>query len=59
LFQILEWNEDWNEWNKKNHIKCTYDNTEVSEKEILEQWLNDGLQIKIIHPFCSKPWRDS
>nr|AND47535.1 hypothetical protein RF1 [Sphagnum lenense] len=59
LFQIPEWNEDWNEWNKEIHIKCTYDGTEVSEKELPEQWLRDGLQIKIIYPFCLKPWRDS
>jgi hypothetical protein len=44
---------------KKIHIKCTYDGTEVSEKEIPEQWLLDGLQIKIIYPFCLKPWCDS
>nr|AND48356.1 hypothetical protein RF1 [Eosphagnum rigescens] len=59
LFQIPEWNEDWNEWNKEIHIKCTYDGTEVSEKELPEQWLRDGLQIKIIYPFFLKPWRDS
>ncbi|CAM6006757.1 unnamed protein product (chloroplast) [Sphagnum balticum] len=59
LFQIPEWNEDWNEWNKEIHIKCTYDGTEVSEKELPEQWLRDGLQIKIIYPFCLKPWHDS
>ncbi len=43
----------------KIHIKSTYDGTEVSKKEILEQWLRNGLQIKIIYPFCVKPWRDS
>jgi hypothetical protein len=52
LFQIPE-------WNKEIHIKCTYDGTEVSEKELPEQWLRDGLQIKIIYPFYLKPWRDS
>jgi hypothetical protein len=59
LFQIPEWNEDWNEWNKEIHIECTYDGTKVSEKELLEQWLRDGLQIKIIHHFGLKHWHDS
>lgn len=56
LFQNPEWNEDWSEWNKEIHIRCTYDGTEVSEKELPEQWLRDGLQIKIIYPFRLKPW---
>nr|YP_009943707.1 Ycf1 [Scapania ampliata]QOD95446.1 Ycf1 [Scapania ampliata] len=56
LFQSPEWNEDWSEWNKEIHIRCTYDGTEVSEKELPEQWLRDGLQIKIIYPFRLKPW---
>nr|YP_009682237.1 hypothetical protein [Fissidens nobilis]QDQ38639.1 hypothetical protein [Fissidens nobilis] len=56
LFQIPEWSEDWNDWNKEIYIKCTYDGTEVSEKELPEQWLRDGLQIKIIYPFNLKPW---
>lgn len=58
LFQTPEWNEDWNDWNKEIYIKCTYDGTEVSEKELPEQWLRDGLQIKIIYPFSLKPWHD-
>ncbi|KAG6540752.1 hypothetical protein Mapa_017890 [Marchantia paleacea] len=53
-----EWNQDWYEWNKEIHIRCTYDGTEVSEKELPEQWLRDGLQIKIIYPFYLKPWRN-
>jgi hypothetical protein len=56
LFQTPEWNEDWSEWSKEIHIRCTYDGTEVSEKELPEQWLRDGLQIKIIYPFHLKPW---
>nr|QWW92918.1 hypothetical protein [Herbertus javanicus] len=59
LFQNPEWNEDWSEWNKEFHIRCTYDGTEVSEKELPEQWLRDGLQIKIIYPFYLKPWYKS
>nr|QYB18385.1 Ycf1 [Riccia fluitans] len=59
LFQNPEWNQDWYEWNKEIHIKCTYDGTEVSEKELPEQWLRDGLQIKIIYPFYLKPWHNT
>src|SRR5579875_1366358 len=58
LFQTPEWNEDWNDWSKEIYIKCTYDGTEVSEKELPEQWLRDGLQIKIIYPFSLKPWHN-
>nr|YP_009867564.1 hypothetical protein RF1 [Cratoneuron filicinum]QKG04686.1 hypothetical protein RF1 [Cratoneuron filicinum] len=58
LFQTPEWSEDWDEWKKEIYIKCTYDGTEVSEKELPEQWLRDGLQIKIIYPFSLKPWHN-
>nr|YP_010705013.1 Ycf1 [Porella grandiloba]WCQ78549.1 Ycf1 [Porella grandiloba] len=58
LFQNPEWNEDWSEWNKEIHIRCTYDGTEVSKEELPEQWLRDGLQIKIIYPFRLKPWHN-
>nr|WKR35203.1 hypothetical protein RF1 [Pleurozia subinflata] len=58
LFQNPEWSEDWAEWNEEIHIRCTYDGTEVSEKELPEQWLRDGLQIKIIYPFRLRPWHN-
>lgn len=58
LFQTPEWSEDWNDWNKEMYIKCTYDGIEVSEKALPEQWLRDGLQIKIIYPFILKPWHN-
>jgi hypothetical protein len=47
LFQIPEWNEDWNEWNKEIHIKCTYDGTEVWRRN----YRNNGLGMV----FKSKP----
>nr|WIA68220.1 hypothetical chloroplast RF19 [Pellia epiphylla] len=58
FFQNAEWDADWFEWNEEIHVKCTYDGTEVSERELPEQWLRDGLQIKIVYPFCLRPWRD-
>nr|QKV47671.1 hypothetical protein RF1 [Agrostophyllum callosum] len=57
LSQDPEWDEDFQEWNKEIHIKCTYNGVEFSETEFPEGFLINGIQIKIIHPFCLKPWR--
>nr|YP_010372006.1 hypothetical protein RF1 [Stichorkis gibbosa]UOX27186.1 hypothetical protein RF1 [Stichorkis gibbosa] len=59
LFQIPEWNEDFKEWNRETHIKCTYNGTQLSETEFPQDWLINGIQIKILYPFCLKPWRKS
>nr|YP_010517577.1 hypothetical protein RF1 [Calanthe nipponica]UXN48422.1 hypothetical protein RF1 [Calanthe nipponica] len=59
LFQVPEWNEDFKEWNREMHIKCTYNGVQLSEKEFPQDWLIDGIQIKILYPFCLKPWRKS
>nr|QBC72186.1 hypothetical protein RF1 [Limeum africanum] len=59
LFQLPEWSEDLNEWNKEMHIKCTYNGVPLSEKEFPKNWLKDGIQIKILFPFCLKPWHKS
>nr|QHN59447.1 hypothetical chloroplast RF1 [Gastrochilus bigibbus] len=59
LFQIPEWNEDFKEWNREIHIKCTYNGVQLSETEFPQAWLIDGIQIKILYPFCLKPWRKS
>uniref|UniRef100_A0A385KP43 Protein TIC 214 n=1 Tax=Hymenophyllum holochilum TaxID=2137820 RepID=A0A385KP43_9MONI len=56
LFQVPEWNEDWNQWHKESHINCTYDGEEFSDTELPGRWLKEGLQIKIVHPFELKPW---
>nr|YP_010980111.1 hypothetical chloroplast RF1 [Cephalantheropsis halconensis]WOC84462.1 hypothetical chloroplast RF1 [Cephalantheropsis halconensis] len=57
LLQVPEWDEDFKEWNREMHIKCTYNGVQLSEKEFPQDWLIDGIQIKIIYPFCLKPWR--
>nr|YP_010974733.1 Ycf1 protein [Korthalsella rubra]WNR57310.1 Ycf1 protein [Korthalsella rubra] len=57
LFQSPEWSEDFKEWNREMHIKCTYNGVQLSEKEFPKNWLTDGIQIKILFPFCLKPWR--
>nr|YP_010262252.1 hypothetical protein RF1 [Tainia acuminata]UIX21912.1 hypothetical protein RF1 [Tainia acuminata] len=59
LFRVPEWYEDFKEWNREMHIKCTYNGVQLSEKEFPQDWLIDGIQIKILYPFCLKPWRKS
>nr|YP_009248408.1 hypothetical chloroplast RF19 [Hanguana malayana]AMW66460.1 hypothetical chloroplast RF19 [Hanguana malayana] len=59
LFQFPEWYKDFKEWNREIHIKCTYNGVQLSETEFPQNWLTDGIQIKIIFPFCLKPWRRS
>nr|AEX94014.1 hypothetical chloroplast RF19 [Kniphofia linearifolia] len=59
LLQFPEWYEDWKEWNREMHVKCTYNGVQLSETEFPQDWLIDGIQIKILFPFCLKPWRRS
>nr|YP_010236268.1 Ycf1 [Belemia cordata]QTD83042.1 Ycf1 [Belemia cordata] len=59
LFQNPEWAEDFKEWNREIHIKCTYNGVQLSERSFPKNWLIEGIQIKIISPFCLKPWRRS
>ncbi|CAI9119178.1 Ycf1 protein (plastid) [Oldenlandia corymbosa var. corymbosa] len=59
LFQFPEWSEDIQAWNREMHIKCTYNGVQLSETEFPKNWLTDGIQIKILFPFCLKPWRRS
>nr|YP_010756720.1 hypothetical chloroplast RF1 [Melochia pyramidata]UNV38438.1 hypothetical chloroplast RF1 [Melochia pyramidata] len=56
LFQFPEWSEDLKDWNREMHIKCTYNGVQLSETEFPKNWLTDGIQIKILFPFCLKPW---
>nr|BDR61698.1 hypothetical protein RF1 [Erycibe henryi]BDR61712.1 hypothetical protein RF1 [Erycibe henryi] len=59
LLQFPEWYEDFQEWNKEMHIKCTYTGIPVSGTEFPENWLTEGIQIKIVFPFRLKPWHRS
>nr|AEX94001.1 hypothetical chloroplast RF19 [Gilliesia graminea] len=59
LLQFPEWYEDLREWNREMHVKCTYNGVQLSETEFPQNWLTDGIQIKILFPFCLKPWRRS
>nr|YP_010158566.1 hypothetical protein RF1 [Xylia xylocarpa]QRG30673.1 hypothetical protein RF1 [Xylia xylocarpa] len=56
LFQSPEWSEDLKDWNREIHIKCTYNGVPLSETEFPNDWLNEGIQIKILFPFRLKPW---
>nr|YP_009757829.1 Ycf1 [Lankesterella ceracifolia]QIM61173.1 Ycf1 [Lankesterella ceracifolia] len=57
LLKSPEWHEDFKEWNREKHVKCTYNGVQLSETEFPQDWLIDGIQIKILYPFCLKPWR--
>nr|QRG01088.1 hypothetical protein RF1 [Satyrium nepalense var. ciliatum] len=59
LLQVPEWHEDFKKWKKEKYIKCTYNGVQLSETEFPPDWLTDGIQIKIVHPFCLKPWKKS
>nr|YP_010028214.1 hypothetical protein RF1 [Arnebia euchroma]QOS48571.1 hypothetical protein RF1 [Arnebia euchroma] len=59
LFQLPEWFEDLQEWNREMHVKCTYNGVQLSETEFPQNWVTDGIQIKILFPFHLKPWRES
>nr|QNQ65218.1 hypothetical protein RF1 [Sibbaldianthe bifurca] len=59
LFQFPEWSEDFKDWNREMHVKCTYNGVQLSEKEFPKNWLTDGIQIKILFPFRLKPWHRS
>nr|YP_010996121.1 hypothetical chloroplast RF1 [Trollius yunnanensis]WOZ19749.1 hypothetical chloroplast RF1 [Trollius yunnanensis] len=59
LFQSPEWYEDWQEWSRERHVKCTFSGVQLSEKEFPKDWLTKGIQIKILFPFCLKPWHRS
>ncbi|XP_047329811.1 protein TIC 214-like [Impatiens glandulifera] len=59
LLQAPEWSEDFKEWNNEMYVKCTYNGIQLSETEFPKNWLLDGIQIKILFPFCLKPWHRS
>nr|YP_010499470.1 hypothetical chloroplast RF1 [Coalisina paradoxa]UWT58758.1 hypothetical chloroplast RF1 [Coalisina paradoxa] len=59
LFQFPEWSEDLKDWKRETYLKCTYNGVPLSEREFPRNWLTDGIQIKILFPFCLKPWHKS
>ncbi|AET02026.2 Ycf1 domain protein [Medicago truncatula] len=59
LFQNPEWSEDFRDWSREVHIKCTYQGIPVSHKELPKNWFDEGIQIRILYPFVLKPWHKS
>nr|QFQ49452.1 hypothetical chloroplast RF1 [Phyllagathis gymnantha] len=59
VFQFPEWSEDFKDWKKEMHIKCTYNGVPLSETEFPKNWVINGIQIKILFPFFFKPWHKS
>nr|YP_010268502.1 hypothetical protein RF1 [Pseudocodon convolvulaceus]YP_010268518.1 hypothetical protein RF1 [Pseudocodon convolvulaceus]QTZ17979.1 hypothetical chloroplast RF19 [Pseudocodon vinciflorus]QTZ17995.1 hypothetical chloroplast RF19 [Pseudocodon vinciflorus]UIG86710.1 hypothetical protein RF1 [Pseudocodon convolvulaceus]UIG86726.1 hypothetical protein RF1 [Pseudocodon convolvulaceus] len=57
LLQETEWSEDFEDWKKEIHAICTYDGATLSDREFPENWVEEGLQVKITSPFYLKPWR--
>ena len=59
LFQNPEWSEDFRDWSREVHIKCTYQGIPVSDKELPKNWFDEGIQIRILNPFVLKAWHKS
>nr|YP_009558502.1 hypothetical chloroplast RF1 [Doona zeylanica]AZZ06599.1 hypothetical chloroplast RF1 [Doona zeylanica] len=59
LFQTPEWSEDFKDWKRERHIRCTYIGIPISENEFPPEWLKEGIQIKILYPFCLQPWQNA
>nr|YP_010233246.1 214 kDa protein [Centranthera grandiflora]QSX28448.1 214 kDa protein [Centranthera grandiflora] len=56
LLQSSEWSEDFGEWHKEVHLKCTHNGVPVSG--FPKNWWTEGMQIQIIFPFYLQPWRN-
>nr|YP_010558561.1 hypothetical protein RF1 [Euphorbia neogillettii]UED19918.1 hypothetical protein RF1 [Euphorbia neogillettii] len=54
FFETPEWSDDFKNWSREMHVKCTYDGVPISEKEFPKNWLINGMQIKILLPFSLK-----
>nr|YP_010623510.1 hypothetical chloroplast RF1 [Sphaerocoryne affinis]YP_010623531.1 hypothetical chloroplast RF1 [Sphaerocoryne affinis]WBF97568.1 hypothetical chloroplast RF1 [Sphaerocoryne affinis]WBF97589.1 hypothetical chloroplast RF1 [Sphaerocoryne affinis] len=59
FFLTPEWSADWRDWEREMHIKCTYTGVEISDTEFPNDWLVNGIQIKVLFPFYPKLWRRS
>nr|ADD30917.1 putative RF1 protein [Gunnera manicata] len=56
LFQVAEWGEDFADLKKEIHVISNKSGVELSEKEVRITSFLNGIQIKILFPFCLKPW---
>ncbi|KAE8652975.1 hypothetical protein Csa_021110 [Cucumis sativus] len=48
--------EDFKNWKKEIYVKCTYNAIPLAENEFPQNWLTDGIQIKILFPFRLQSW---
>nr|GLL25356.1 hypothetical chloroplast RF19 [Ipomoea trifida] len=55
LLQIPEWSEDFEEWNREKHIRCTYTGNPLSETEFPENWLTQEF-VRLFNVYKTKPW---
>src|ERR1044072_2263766 len=58
LFQNPVWSEDFRDWRREVHIKCTYQGVPVSHNALPTNWFWEGIQIRILCPFVLKPWHN-
>nr|YP_010734548.1 hypothetical chloroplast RF19 [Euphorbia hypericifolia]WEH01407.1 hypothetical chloroplast RF19 [Euphorbia hypericifolia] len=59
LDESPEWSDDFKDWRREVHVKCTYNGVPFSETEFPPNWFFSGIQIQILFPFRFKPWRRS
>nr|URQ21297.1 hypothetical chloroplast RF19 [Heptacodium miconioides] len=59
FLQVPEWSEDFKEWKREIHVPCTHYGLPIKDEEVWPHVTAEGLDIKIISPFCLKPWRRS
>nr|AZJ16613.1 inner membrane translocon protein Ycf1 [Rhopalocnemis phalloides] len=51
IFKIDNWEKNLNQLKLEKYIYCTFTGMDFSEKYFPKNWLNKGLQIKIVSPF--------
>jgi hypothetical protein len=59
LFQVPEFDKDWEEMRRETHVICASDGTELPETKLPDKWETQGMQIKLLFPFRLKPWHRS
>ena len=47
LFQNPEWSEDFRDWRKEIHVKCTYQGVPTGSNALPIDWFWGGLQIRV------------
>nr|YP_010428245.1 hypothetical protein RF1 [Prosopanche bonacinae]USN93694.1 hypothetical protein RF1 [Prosopanche bonacinae] len=56
LLQPFEYTKDRDYFMQEKYIMCTYHGIELVENKLPEDWMSEGIQIKIINPFRLRPW---